>query len=265
MKRVSVLLLLALLVTFPAQAIRKGEKLILDQIEELEKILTRMNEELTIVSSDVSAIFKKIVIIENKLNSLTQQRADNQLSSQNLYENMLAFQQDVTDIKEQLGQITRLLSRTGGSGPVAGEAGGLENPGGMDTASESAPEEKSPNLYFIAYSDYINKNYNLAIRGFQKFISYYPDTLRAAKARYWIGECYYAQRKYEQAIGVFDRLIEEDSEGANVSDAMLKKGYALVALGRHMEARQVLTDLIDKYPFSEISALAKQKLKEIAE
>jgi tol-pal system protein YbgF len=265
MKRVSVLLLLAVLVTSPALPIRKGEKLVLDKIEKLEKMLTRMNEELAIVSSDVSTIFKKIVIMENKLNSLTQQRADNQLSSQNLYENILAFQQDVTDIKQQLGELSRTLSRTAGSSPVSGEESGPVNNNGMDTASEETPEEKSPNLYFIAYSDYINKNYNLAIRGFSKFISYYPDTLRATKARYWIGECYYAQRNYQQAIEVFDRLIEEDSEGANVSDAMLKKGYALVALGRHMEARQVLTQLIDKYPFSEISALAKQKLKEISE
>jgi|GEM_PF-1330508 len=264
MKKTAVLLILVAFLTLPAFSIRKGEKLILDQLEKLEKMFNRINEEMAIVSADVSTIFKKIVIIENKVNAITQERADRTLNSQNMYENMLAFQQDVKDIKQRLGEISRRMS-----GASAGEFEAEPDNTGDSTPAASTggqnPEERSPNLYFVAYSDYINKNYNLAIRGFQKFISYYPNTLRASKALYWIGECYYAQRKYEQAIEVFDRLIRENNEGANVSDAMLKKGYALVALGRHMEGKKVLTQLVDKYPFSEISELAKQKLKEISE
>jgi TolA-binding protein len=73
------------------------------------------------------------------------------------------------------------------------------------------------------------------------------------------------QRKFKDAIQVFNELLSKHGDDPNISDAMLKKGFALIELGRHMEGREVLRKLISKYPFSEISSLAKQKLKEIAE
>lgn len=264
MKKTAAFIIILLLISGYAFSIRKGEKIILDQLNHIEKLLKKMNDELSMVSSDISSIFKKIIIIENKVNAFTKAKADNSLKNENLYDNILIFKQDIGDIKRRLNELTQLLMNKK-SDKIETSQYPANNDTNIDNSATSQADDKSPNLYFIAYSDYINKNYNLAIKGFEKFISYYPNTLRAKKALYWIGECYYAQRRYEKAIEIFDRLLSQHGDGANVSDALLKKGYALIAMGRHMEGKKVLTRLISKYPFSEISSLAKQKLKEISE
>ena len=54
---------------------------------------------------------------------------------------------------------------------------------------------------------------------------------------YWIGECYYAQKKYPDAISTFNELIAKYKDGDKVPAAMLKKGYALVETGKAKRGR----------------------------
>ena len=82
---------------------------------------------------------------------------------------------------------------------------------------------------------------------------------------YWIGECYYAKKKYQDAINTFNELLNKYKDGDKAPAAILKKGYALLEMGRQSEGIAILKELISRFPLSEESSLAGQKIKEFSE
>ena len=67
----------------------------------------------------------------------------------------------------------------------------------------SSPQE----AYSMAYNDYLKGNYDLAIESFKLYRAQFPGSPLADNALYWIGECRYSQRKFEEAVDAFDELI----------------------------------------------------------
>ena len=105
------------------------------------------------------------------------------------------------------------------------------------------------------------KDLRAAITRFKDFIKKYPTSTYADNAQYWIGECYYALKEFDQAILEFDAVRRKYPKGDKVPAALLKQGFAFAELGDKVDARLILQDLINNYPQSEEAAKAKQKLK----
>ena len=48
--------------------------------------------------------------------------------------------------------------------------------------------------------------YDLAMQSFQDYLKYYSDTDRASNAQFYIGECYYSQKNYKDAISAYGNV-----------------------------------------------------------
>ncbi|MGH7825241.1 MAG: tol-pal system protein YbgF [Candidatus Binatia bacterium] len=107
------------------------------------------------------------------------------------------------------------------------------------------------------------KDYRVAISRFKDFLKKHPKSKLAGNAQYWIGECHYALREFDQAILEFDTVRRKYPQGEKVSAALLKQGYAFAELGEKVNARIILQEVVEKYPQSPEAARAKQKLKSI--
>jgi tol-pal system protein YbgF len=105
------------------------------------------------------------------------------------------------------------------------------------------------------------KDYKAAITRFKDFIKKYPKSRLANNAQYWIGECHYALREFDQAIVEFDTVRRKYPQGDKVPAALLKQGFAFAELGEKVNARLVLQELVEKYPQSQEAARAKTRLK----
>jgi tol-pal system protein YbgF len=68
-----------------------------------------------------------------------------------------------------------------------------------------------------------------ARRGFTAFIASYPNSDLAPNARNWLGEAYYGAKDFKRAIDAYDK-VELDYPRSGSSSAILKKGYAYLAL-----------------------------------
>jgi tol-pal system protein YbgF len=95
---------------------------------------------------------------------------------------------------------------------------------------------------------------------FSKMIEQFPSHKLASNARYWIGETYYLEKNYEQAVLEFQKVIKEYPGKEKVPAAMLKQAMAFRELGDQKSARFILKELIDKYPSAEEIPLAKELL-----
>jgi tol-pal system protein YbgF len=128
-----------------------------------------------------------------------------------------------------------------------------------------APTMSPQEAYSMAYNDYLKGNYDLAVDSFKLYRQQFPASPLADNALYWIGECRYSQRKYEEAIDAFDELVLSYPQGDKVAAAYLKKGLSFIELGRKPEALAALKILVAKYPLEEEARIAQDKIRELNE
>ena len=128
-----------------------------------------------------------------------------------------------------------------------------------------APTMSPQEAYSVAYNDYLKGNYDLAVDSFKLYRQQFPESPLADNALYWIGECRYSQRKFEEAIDAFDELILTYPEGDKAAAAQLKKGLSFIELGRKPEALAALKLLVAKYPLEEEARIAQDKIRELTE
>jgi tol-pal system protein YbgF len=132
-------------------------------------------------------------------------------------------------------------------------------------AAPPAPTISPQEAYSVAYNDYLKGNYDLAVDSFKLYRAQFPASPLADNALYWIGECRYSQRMFEEAIDAFDELILTYPQGDKVAAAYLKKGLSFIELGKKPEALAVLKILVTKYPVEEESKIAQDKIRELTE
>ena len=96
---------------------------------------------------------------------------------------------------------------------------------------------------------------------FTKFLDQNPKHKLAANAHYWLGETYYSEKNYEQAILEFQEVIKNFPEKDKVPAALLKQGMAFKELGDSKSANYVYKKLIEEYPKSDEAKTAKEKLR----
>jgi tol-pal system protein YbgF len=132
----------------------------------------------------------------------------------------------------------------------------------METAQAKPPEAATPEaLYQKGLEAYRSGNYPVARETFTRFLEQYPKHDLAVNARYWSGEAYYSEKKYEQAILEFQEVIKNFPGREKVPAAMLKQAAAFNEIGDVKSARYVLRKLADEHPATEEGKRAKERLK----
>jgi tol-pal system protein YbgF len=257
-------LFVLLLGSLPLSAVKKDTKMILDEIQKLADTIASVNEKVDAMAAELAGLAKKSNISDERIGAMSRIQADLAQNREDLMLNMQFFKEELNDIKNSLSKINdRVMNIPGSAGSVT--AGAPDNAAGGTRAAEPAISQDPSSIYYAAYSDYIKENYDLAIEGFRQFIRNFPESGLADNSLYWIGECYYAKKKYQDAINTFNELLNKYRDGDKASAAILKKGYALLEMGRQSEGIAILKDLISRFPLSEESSLAQQKIKEFSE
>lgn len=105
---------------------------------------------------------------------------------------------------------------------------------------------------------------NLAMANFREIVGSGPRSDLADDAYYEMGEIYYDQKNFPEAIRMFQMVINSYSQGDKVPDAQLKMGYAYAELRQYNKAKNILQEVVERfYNDSRIKTLAQQKLDEI--
>ncbi len=89
------------------------------------------------------------------------------------------------------------------------------------------------------------------IRLFRDFLQKYPNGRFMANADYWIGECLYAQGKYQDALSQFQTVNTSFPKHHKNADALLKAGMTLNRLGDKAGAQAKFRDVLASFPNSD--------------
>lgn len=129
------------------------------------------------------------------------------------------------------------------------------------TSAPAKPAGKPEEVYSVAYGFFERQEYGQAISRFEEYIAAFPQTELADNARSWIGECYYAQKDYRQALREFDKVEKNFPTGNKVPDAKFKKALSNRELGNRDDAARELREVVSRYPDSQAAIMASEKLR----
>ena len=117
--------------------------------------------------------------------------------------------------------------------------------------SSGSPEQE----YAAALATYRAHEHGQAVIDFLDFIAKYPKHPLGGNAQYWIGEAYWAQRDYRQALVEFEKVFEHGP--AKAPDALLKIGLCHLRLNDVPRAQKAWQRVVNEYPKSEPAAMAR--------
>jgi tol-pal system protein YbgF len=205
--------------------------------------------------------------VGKQMDSLLKTEADMQVKLRDLSGQIDELQAKLEDTNYRLAQLSQQIAATNqelktfreqqAQPPVPSpDAGTGQSPVGSGGADPQS-------LYNAAYNDYLKGSYDLSLREFQEYLANFPNTDLSDNATYWIGECYYRQRRYRPAVEQFEAVLNRYPHSDKAASATLKKGYAQLELGDRQQGIAQLRQVIRLFPTSDEANLARQRLREL--
>ncbi|MEN3013030.1 MAG: tetratricopeptide repeat protein [Endomicrobiia bacterium] len=196
------------------------------------------SEEVISLREEIAALKAEMVSLKRnqaELNSQMKQLNTNlQIYTEKIEENkykMSMLSQRMDDIHSSLSQRMDILSKQ------------LPK---VDTAMIPLPTE----FFNMAYNDYLRGMYDLAIRGFKDYLSRYPESELANKAYFYLADCYYVKRQYQDCIKIIDEYLKKYQKDDYLTTMLYKKGVCLQHLGNKKQAQEIFDLITSEYPNS---------------
>jgi len=242
------------------QAVQNLQKTVDTQGAVLRTLIEQASDNVNKIKSNMDdlreATQKNLATSNARLDSMTTQ-------IQALSESLDEAKARIGKLGEQLAQTQNIIQTITAPPQPAASAPGSQTPGAP--GGEAAPPKPvipdPDSLYNSGLTDYNGGQFDLAIQAFLQYLQYYGDTDRASNALFYIGDSYYFQKKYNNAISEYDKCVERG--GNKAAAAQLKKGFALFELGEKSAGANELRSLIRQNPNSHEADLARQRLKKL--
>jgi tol-pal system protein YbgF len=140
---------------------------------------------------------------------------------------------------------------------------GIKPSGNGVAAKEPAKKQNKETMYAAAYQTFKDGHYDKSRTEFKNFLATYPNTEYAGNAQFWIGECYFFEKNYEQAILEYEKVAKNYPKGNKVPFALLKQGFSFLNLNDKISAKLILQKVIKDFPNTNQARTARSKLQEI--
>ena len=96
----------------------------------------------------------------------------------------------------------------------------------------------------------------------QDFLARFPKDELAPNAQYWLGETYYAEKRWNDAIVEFQKVLKEFKGSDKVPDALLKIGMAFQAQGDCQNATLFFEEVMQGHRGAPAAKAAREKAAE---
>jgi len=238
------------------QAVQNLQKTVDTQTAVLKTLIEQANDNVNSMKATVTdlhgSLQQNVASSGARFDTMTSQM-------QALSESLDEAKARLSKLSEQMAQMQTILTTLPASNPAAPPGGAP----GAPAAPVAPPVPDADSLYTQGLSYYNGGQYDLSIQAFNDYLKYYKDTDRASNAQFYIGECYYSQQDYKQAIAAYDACSEKYPAGNKAAAAPLKKGFSLLALDEKTAGIRELRSVVQRFPDSHEADLARQRLKKL--
>ena len=126
--------------------------------------------------------------------------------------------------------------------------------------ARDAHDETPDQAFAAALKTFRRREHGQAVLEFMDFVARFPKHGLTPRAQYWIGEAYYVQRDYPQALLEFKRVLEMDPGALAASDALLRIGMCHANLRQPGPAAAAWQRIVREYPRTEAAGKARSFL-----
>lgn len=245
-----------------------------EQVRDLQRSLAERTTVLkSLVEQTVDAVNRMNTTVADLERAVKEAQANSEARVDSLTTQVQALRDSLDEVSVRVaklsGQLTETQSvlqsmdvRLSPQAPPLEATPGAPTPASAPaTATSGIPSAET--LYAAALRDFTTGKYDLARQQFGDYLKYYGETPLAGNAQFYIGETYYQQKDYRQAIAEYDRVLNNHPKSYKVAAAQLKKGYALMELNDREAGIRALRVLIREHPNSEEARLAQRRLERL--
>jgi tol-pal system protein YbgF len=228
------------------------------QLADIQRQLLQLQTE----TPDRAAVESLGAAVRSDLERIARGHADVGLEVRQLAARIDALEAKITDAQGGFAELSAQIATAQEElESFLGQAMAQRGEGGPPAAGTGALLPSDPqDLYQSAYNDFLRGNYDLAILGFRQFLASFGGSQLADNSQYWIGECYFHQQKFREAIAEFDRVSTGYPTSERIASALLRKGYAWLELGDSAAGREALQMVVNRFPRSDEAILAQRQL-----
>jgi len=258
----------------PAGAADKAHQQLMAEIRMLQEQQQQLQQMMGALADTLKTVSTKI---DDQTATNRKGFADQKVQIDNVADGVRVLREKADDTNVRLSTVSQELEavrqamssmQTTGVAPnaaptaPAGEPGAAPTTAGQPPASPtgSAPFISPQRMYDNAYSDYMAGQYDIAIQGFNAFLTSFPKSDKADDAQLNIGNALYAAGKYAEALDAFQKVISNYAQADTAAIALYKMGVTYEALKQVDLARKSFETVTQKYPAAYEAILAKQRL-----
>jgi tol-pal system protein YbgF len=235
------------------------------QVQQLQEQMTgmqrsfdeRMGVMRNLIEKDTDSVNKVAAALNNLQQTLqTQQQGEGSKADQ-ISGQIQALNDTMDELKVRLAKVTKQLEDM-----QAAQQSFAAQQASQQQQQQALAQAPPPDvLYNNALRDYNGAKNDLATQEFSDYIKFYPNTDLAGNSYYYLGELQFKQANYQQAVQSYDQVLQNFPSGNKAASAQLKKGFALLELGKQDEGVSELRHLIQRYPHSPEALQARERLR----
>ncbi|MGA7684560.1 MAG: tetratricopeptide repeat protein [Terriglobales bacterium] len=216
-------------------------------------VMKSMMEQNTVIANKVSAA------IDNLQSSINKQQTDRAAQVDQISGQIQALNDTMDELKVRLAKLSKQFEDM----QAAQQSMAAQQTEAQQKAQQMAAAPPPDVLYNNALRDYNGGNNDLATQEFNDYIKYYPDTDLAGNADFYLAEIEFKAADYQKAIANYDLVVQNFPSGNKAASAQLKKGFALLEIGKKDEGEQELRRVMQRYPRTNEALQARDRLRKI--
>ena len=251
----------------PAYGANKDIVELQTQVTQLQQQMTQMKQSFdermgimrNLLEQNTDATNKVTTAINGLQASMNKQQQDRSGQGDQLSGQIQALNDTMDELKVRLTKLSKQLEdmQTAQQSMAAQQAQAQQQ--AQAIAQAPAPDV----LYNNALRDYNGAKNDLAIQEFNDYIKFYPNTDLAGNAYFYLAEIQFKAGDYQKAVPNYDLVLQNFPSGNKAAAAQLKKGFALLELGKEDEGAQELKHVIQRYPRTNEATQARERLRKL--
>jgi len=270
MKLNRILFVLALFSIWIAPAYGASKEIIelQTQVEQLQHQMTQMKQSFDERMGVMRNLLEQNTDVTNKVTtainglqaSINKQQQDRSGQGDQLSGQIQALNDTMDELKVRLTKLSKQLEDM----QAAQQSMAAQQSQAQQQAQAIAQAPAPDVLYNNALRDYNGAKNDLAIQEFNDYIKFYPNTDLAGNACFYLAEIQFKAGDFQKAVANYDLVLQNFPSGNKAAAAQLKKGFALLELGKEDEGTQELKHVIQRYPRTNEATQARERLRKVA-
>ena len=251
----------------PALAVNKDLIELQTQVTQLQQQMTQMKQSFdermgvmkNLLEQNTDAANKVTTAINTLQSSINKQQTDRSGQVDQISGQIQALNDTMDELKVRLAKLSKQFEDMS-----AAQQSMAQQQAQAQQAAQAIAQAPPPDvLYNNALRDYNGGKNDLAIQEFNDYIKFYPNTDLAGNAYFYLAEIQFKAGDYQKAVASYDLVLQNFPSGNKAATAQLKKGYALLELGKEDEGSEELKHVIQRYPRTTEAAQARERLRKV--